>query len=165
MGELQWRTPVPHPGLLPKEPKDLHLYLVDLARWLSEQEREQVWDVEAILAFGGLGVAERMFGFEDYKTSYPAAPVDYTAVSAPTGAKKRIIMVVHAHIFGTPGELTLIKKKGALESAIASINTVDHNHEDIPGPITLDATDETLVVRIESGTTDVSWSGSYVDVD
>ena len=158
--DILWKTPVPQIGQIEEE----RAYLVRLAAWLREQEGTPEHDIEEILSFGGIGVAHRMFGFEGFEESY-SAPEDFLMVPAPTGAQKKIIIIAHIHIFGSPGNVVVLKKKGAVESAISDINTNTHNHEHVQGPITLDATDEELWFRAVSGSSDISWSGSYVLVD
>ncbi len=157
---LKWKTPVPQIGQVETERQ----FLDRLSAWLREQEEAQDYDLEELIAFGGIGVANRMYGFEGYENSY-TAPEDFIMLAAPSGSQKKIVILAHIHIFGNPGEVIVFKKKGALESAISDINTTTHNHEHVQGPITLDATNEELWFRIISGTTPVSWSGSYVLVD
>ncbi len=170
MAELKWRTPVPLPGLLPMSPENTQLYLIHLARWLLYQEREKEYDLEPSLIFGGPGVAEKIFGFEHLWTGYAAAPQEYVALAAPTGAKKKIIIAMHIHIEANPGTATVILRKAGVDIPLADVATgVGGVHEDIiqghTGYITLDASDESLVVEVLTGNSDISWTGSYVDVD
>jgi hypothetical protein len=156
---LKWKTPVP----LIVQGEAERAFLIRQTAWLGEQEVAED-DLESTLAFGGPGVAERMFGFEGYEDSY-SAPEDFEMLVGPVGAQKKIVMAVHIHIFGAPGNVIIFKKKGAIESSIADINTTSHNHEAVFGPMTLDSPDESMWFRAVSGTSPVSWSGSYVLVD
>jgi hypothetical protein len=153
---------------LVQSPERTQFFLRELAQWLQEQEQEGDWDVEAMLAFGGLGVAERMVGFEGLITSY-TPPSTHDVLGAPAAAKKRIVVGLHVAIDGT-GVFKVVKNKNTVLSLIVKVDNTDHDHEEVVGRhkagyITLDATDESLEIVTVSGTADISFSGSYVDVD
>ena len=166
MAELRWKTPVPLPGLLPMSPENTQWYLVHLARWLLEQEREKDYDLESSLIFGGLGVAERIFGFEHVWNGY-SAPAEYVALAAPTGATKKIILAFHIHLESLPGVAEVVLRKDAVDVGIFDITTADHADiiQDHTGIITLDASDESIVIKVASGSSDIVWSGTYLHVE
>lgn len=157
---LKWQTPVPQVGL----PGTEREFIQRLTQWLREQEQEPEYSLEATLAFGGLGVAEKMFGFEGSSDSY-SAPEDITILTGPSGASKKIVTSINVHVVALPGTLDLVHKKGAVETTIADIDLTDHNHVASSYFICLDATDKSLILRILSGSSKVSWLGTYVDVD
>ena len=165
MAELQWRSMVPQFGPLETERQ----YLLRLARWLRDQERARVYNIDAILAFGGLGVAERMHGFEGTLTGY--TPLDEAeAVPAPVAPIKRIIVGFHLNYDGTPGEVSVMKSKGANDFIIATLIVAGGNQgQEVVssggGFVTLDAADESIRILAVVGAEDITWSGSYVDVE
>ena len=165
MAELRWRSIVPQIGPVETE----RSYLLRLARWLRDQERPREIEIDAILAFGGTGVAERMFGFEGVMTGY--SPLDEAeAVPAPAAPLKRIIVGLHLNYDGTPGEVSVMKTKGGTDFIIATLVVAGGNQgQEVVsaggGFVTLDAADESLRILAVVGADDITWSGSYVDVD
>lgn len=161
LGELRWKTPVPIIG--PNERN--RQFLTRLAQWLSEQERTAEYDLEAILAFGGTGVSERIFGFEGLISGY-TAPSTHEILSAPTGTQKKIVLGLHISVDGTATCDVQLNKNSTLSFIAQIVNT----HEEIIGShrsgyITLDATDESIEIATVSGTADISYVGSYILVD
>jgi len=161
LGELRWKTPVP----IQAQIESTDNYLRRLAEWLREQERPTEYDLEAILAFGGLGVSERIFGFEGLISGY-SAPSTHEILSAPTGTQKKIILGLHVSVDGTATCDVQLNKNSTLSFIAQIIDT----HEEIIGShrsgyITLDATDESIEIATVSGTADISYVGSYILVD
>jgi len=164
MAELKWKTPVPKLGFAQNE----RGYIERLIRWLGEQEREADFDLDSILAFGGLGVAERIFGFEGLIS--PTPPDTTEILSAPIGAQKKIVIGLHVYQAGSAGTYNVVKNKGGTISIILSIDSSVLDHEEVVGRhktgyITLDSVDENLEIRTLATANDISYSGSYVLVD
>jgi len=155
--------------VIPLDPPETHDFLLRLIHWLREQEHEAEYSLEATLAFGGLGVGERMFGFEDEFTGY--SPLDEKeAVSAPTAPDKKIIVGFHLNIAGSPGVVTINKTKAGVDFPIATLDVSSSGNnieltETGGGFVTLDAADESIRILAVSGATDITWSGSFVLVD
>jgi hypothetical protein len=165
MAELKWRSPVP----FMRTTEDEREFIGRLIRWLSEQEQGPEYDLEANLAFGGLGVAERIFGFEGLITGY-SAPSEHEILAAPSGPNKKVIVGGRAHIAAATGTFQVIKRKDSVDVVIFEVVASASNKGDSitstgSGYVTLDAADESLRLHTISGTADVSYSGSYVDVD
>ncbi len=166
MAELKWKTPVPQIGL-PGTERD---YLQRLVRWLGEQEQEKEFHLEEYLAFGGIDVASRIFGFEGLWTGY-AALGEHVMLPAPSGSNKSVVVGLHISAADASGDFQVVKRKGTTDSEIMTLDTSALIHEEVVGGhksgyITLDATDESLVVKALSGATDdFSYSGSYIDVE
>jgi len=165
MGELKWRSPVPLQGQIESE----RLYLRRLATWLNEQERDKDFDLEASLAFGGLGVAERMFGFEGLITGYTPPSDTHPLLQGPTGTRKFIIIGLHVAIAGV-GVFDVVKRKVSTDSLLVRVDDTVVDHEEVVGRhktgfIVLDAANEGIRIKTVSGTADISFSGSYLDVD
>ncbi|KKN65230.1 hypothetical protein LCGC14_0484060 [marine sediment metagenome] len=168
MAELKWKTPVPLISALAQSPGNIQAFLVQLVQWLQEQERTPDWAVESNLIFGGLGVAERLFGFEALLTGY-SAPEEQVVVAAPEGASKKIIIAFHIHVESSPGTVDIILRKGGTDIVICRVDAAVKTHEDViqqhTGIITLDATDESLVINILTGSSDITLSGTVFNVE
>ena len=163
MAELKWKTPVPR--ITPDETE--RSFILRLTRWIGEQEREPDFDLDEYLAFGGIGVANRILGFEGLITGY-SAPSTHTIMTAPSGSSKKVIIALNTIVNAT-AVFHVVKAKGAVDSLIAEVDNTAHAHANIvdvsSGFITLDAEDETIEIQTVSGTTDISYSGSYLDID
>lgn len=168
MAELKWKTPVPLISALSQSPGNIQAFLVQLVQWLQEQERTPDWAVESNLIFGGLGVAERLFGFEALITGY-GTPVEEVVVAAPEGASKKIVIAFHVHIKTKPGTADIILRKGGTDIVICRVDADVKDHQDViqdhTGIITLDATDESLVLEILTGSSDITLSGTVFNVE
>lgn len=162
MAELKWRTPVPQKGEL----ENIDIFIQRLVRWLKEQEREADYDLEEILAFGGVGVAYRTAGFEGKHT--PSAPPETTTLlTGPAAPSKYIVIGLHVGTLdATPADFYL--RKAGADNLIATLPATS----DKPviggggsGPITLDAADESIIMKTRAGATlEYGWTGSYVNV-
>ena len=166
MAELRWRTP---PPISPLEPGEVPDFLVRLIAWLAQQEREPEIEIDANLGLGGSDVAQSMLGFEGLVTGY--TPTDTTIILvAPLAGKKRIVVGMSIHSEGTTEIGVLIKKKAGVESIIISFDTSVKKDEpvisgSVTGPLTLDDVDESLELTITAGSADVSFTGSFLEVD
>jgi len=167
MAELKWKTPVPQPGFTEND----RTFTKRLLRWLGEQEQPADYCLEEYLAFGGIGVASRIFGFEGLHSGYGAL-VEQVIKAAPSGSNKHVIVGLHVSAAGSSGDFEIVKRKtGFGDAVIMTLETSVLKHEEIVGGhksgyITLDAEDELIVVKPLSGATDdFSWSGSFIDVE
>jgi len=168
MGELKWKSPVPFMGTA----EDEREFLGRLIRWLAEQERVAEYDLEEILAFGGLGVAHRIEGFEGLLAAGYTPGDEATIITGPAAPGKYVVTSLHMGTQETtdPAEIYLVKA-GAY-NLLAQLDPTGVADKDIiggsvgAGYITLDAADESIVLKTTgSATGKYGWAGSYVNVD
>lgn len=109
-------------------------------------------------------MANRITGFEGVLSGYTAPDVNII-LAAPTGSKKFVVVGLHVVTIGT-ATFDVVKAKGATDSHIVRVVDTDEKVvQDHTGYITLDATDEILEIHTVSGSADISYSGSYLDID
>ncbi len=163
MAELRWRSLVPTPGDLETDRE----FLNRLIRWLRDQERTADFDLEEFLAFGGAGMASRIQGFEGVITGY-SPPSTHEILAAPTGARKKVVIGLRISI-ASAGDFNVVKAKGATDAAVYFLDGSSELNAQVIGDragyITLDATDETLEIQTISGSADISYEGSFIDVE
>lgn len=170
MTELKWKTPPPPVPIFGKE-LDID-WAERLIQWLRDQERNRDIDVESIVSVGGLGVAERLIGFEKIFSGY--TPTETLEIlDAPAAGKRRVIVGFSFHAEDLLAIGTIHKTIGATEYIITSFDTTappGNNQKDPPivsvkGLVTLDDITETIEITITSGTSDIHVTGSYLEVD
>lgn len=170
MGELKWRTPPPRVPQINVE-KNIPDWASRLIQWLDRQEREKDYDVESIIALGGAGVAERLLGFEVLLTGYsPTHTADILA--APAAGKKRIITSFHIHMAAADAVGTVQKDINGTNYIIGEFDTSGAPGNQDPdltgggsGVTVLDGVLEKLEITITAGTSDISITGAYLEVD
>jgi len=168
MGELKWTRPPPLETDL-----DAENWPTRLVQWLLEQEQAADYDVESFIAVGGPGVAERMFGFEGTESSYSGGlPHTKVMLAAPLAGKKRIITGLRLHSDGTTEIGSVEINKGGTRHALISFDTTGPpGNSDAAvtqggsGYAVLDDINESLELIITAGSADLSYVGSYLEVD
>lgn len=162
IGKFSSPPPLP-PGLH----SDLLEWAMRLTAWLSGEESDVADTLEDDFFFGGSLVANRMFGFEDVKTSI-SPPVTFIIVTAPTAGKKKIVTELFINVSAS-GSMTIrvYKNKNGTHSNYDSGYVVSPgNGYSLPVQCVLDDTDEALEVQVTAHTSgDLHWNGSYLAVD
>lgn len=140
----------------------------NLVAFLDSQETRVASELEAILALGGEEVATRMFGFEGSLLT-PTPPEEAEIMAAPVAGKKKIITdFILTCAATTAMSIRLFKLKGATEYDLVSAMDLEKK---VPFTgastmkITLDDINESIRLEVLTGTDDVHWNGSYLDVD
>lgn len=147
---------------------DLLKWALDLIAWLRSEESDIAETLEEDFVLGGPGVAARLRGLEGQLLS-PTGGEDREILSAPAAGKRKVMVDFHLDVETTPPANQVIrfyKKKGATEYDIISAFLADSATPfEWSGIFVIDAIDESIWFENVTGTDDVHWNGSYLDVD
>lgn len=132
------------------------------------------YTVEEVLALGG-EMAARSFGFEGTVDSAAAPGTDIEILTGPVGVKKKIVYSLAAAVADLPSggsivNYRLYKKKNSIDYPIVAgkLDRDSNQSGVLKHVITLDNPDEALWFNVEHsapGPFELTWDGSYLDVD